>query len=415
MAGFTQEYFAPFLLFLGGAARHIGMLSALPNFFASLIQLKSADITEKAGSRKKIVTTFVFLQAMTLLLMVALALIADLGPVYFIIIIVFFVGFGALAVPAWGSLMSDLVPEGKRGKYFGWRYRTLGFVVVAATFFAGFILQVGKKFDHLLYGFIFIFGLAFIFRFISWLYLLKMHEPKLEYKKEHYFSFISFLRQLRKSNFARFVLFVSLMNFSVNLASPFFAVLMLKEMNMSYFLYAVITVTAALTGYLTISQWGNHADKTGNLKVIRMTSPLIGLIPFFWILNQAPLFLICAQVFSGFVWAGFNISTTNFIYDAVSPVKRTRCIAYFNVFNGAALSAGALIGGFLLYKLPALFAYKTLTIFLISGLLRLTIGFYLPRGLKEVRPVEKIKSWKLFFSVIGWRPILGMERKTIRY
>jgi len=43
------------------------------------------------------------------------------------------------------------------------------------------------------------------------------------------------------------------------------------------------------------------------------------------------------------------------------------------------------------------------------------IGFYMPPRLKEVRPAEKVKSARLFFSVIGWKPILGIERKTIRY
>lgn len=64
MIGFTQEYFTPFLLLLGATARHIGMLSALPNFFASLIQIKSADLSERLKSRKKVIITFVLFVSM---------------------------------------------------------------------------------------------------------------------------------------------------------------------------------------------------------------------------------------------------------------------------------------------------------------------------------------------------------------
>ena len=42
--------------------RQIGMLSALPNLFASLVQLKSADVVDKIKSRKKIVTTISAIQ-----------------------------------------------------------------------------------------------------------------------------------------------------------------------------------------------------------------------------------------------------------------------------------------------------------------------------------------------------------------
>lgn len=414
MTGFTQEYFAPFLLLLGATVKHIGMLSALPNLFASLMQLKSADLTEKLNSRKKIIYIFVLLQAVALVPMAIIALLGKAGPILFIIIIVLFASFGALAAPAWGSLMSDLVPRNKRGTYFGWRTRTLGFITVGTTFIAGFVLNVMKK-VNIFYGFVMIFSLAFIFRAISWYFLIKMHELPLEHKKEHYFNFVDFIRGMRKSNFAKFVLFVSMMNFSVNIASPFFTVLMLRDLHFDYLLYTLITVTATFTIYLTIDRWGRHADKVGNLKIIKFTSPLVGFIPLLWIFNRNPVFLIFAQIYSGFLWAGFNISTSNFIYDAVTPQKRTRCISYFNVLNGLALCIGALFGGFLLQWLPPLFGYKILTLFLISSLLRCIIGIIMPSGLKEVRSVEYIDHNKLFFSMVGIKPILGIERKTIRY
>ncbi|MDI6703271.1 MAG: MFS transporter [bacterium] len=414
MTGFTQGYFTPFLLLLGGTAGHVGALSAFPNLFASLIQLKSADLTEKVKSRKKIISIFVSFQALMLLPMAIIALLGIEKPVVFIATVILFTSFGALATPCWGSLMSDLVAEDRRGQYFGWRNRTLGFVTVASAFIAGFILHQMKKIN-IFYGFVIVFSLAFIFRIISWYFLKRMYEPPLEYKKEDYFTLINFLSRIRKSNFAKFVLFVSMMNFSVNLASPFFAVLMLRDLHFSYLLYSLITITATLTIYLTISRWGKHADRIGNIKVIKFTSPLIGVIPLLWIVNRNPIFLFFAQVISGFAWAGFNLCASNFIYDAVTPEKRIRCISYFNVLNGLALCFGALLGGFLLQKLSPLFGYKILTLFLLSSILRLLVGFLMSMKLKEVRPVEKISRSQLFFSVIGIRPLLGIERKTVRY
>lgn len=414
MTGFIQDYLTPFLLILNATVKQVGMLNALPNFFASLIQLKSADFAEKLKSRRRIINGAVFLQALMLPPMVIIALFSLAKPYFFITTVVFFASFGALAVPAWASLMSDLVEEDKRGEYFGWRNRALGFIIVGATFLAGCVLYQMKK-TNVFYGFAGIFSAAFICRIISWHFLRKMSEPQLEHKKEDSFTLFNFLAKTRESNFAKFVLFVSMMNFSINLSAPFISVLMLKNLSFSYLLYSILTITATLAIYAAISRWGRHADRVGNLKIIKFTARLIGIVPLLWIINRQPVFLIFVQIFAGFLWAGFSLCASNFIYDAVTPAKRTRCIAYFNVLNGLAIGAGALLGGVLIDKLPMLFGHKILTLFLISAVLRLLVGIFVPQKIKEVRPREKIKSNKLFFSMIGIKPLLGVERKTISY
>jgi MFS family permease len=399
---------------LGGSAKHVGFLNAFPNLFAALVQMKSADLALQLKSRKSMVSIFVFFQALTLLAMSTVALMGGGHPIMFIVTAVFYACFGALALPAWGSLMSDLVPADKRGEYFGWRNRNLGFILVGATFLSGLILHVLKARDVFM-GFVIIFSVAFVCRLMSWVFLRAMEEPSFDYKREDQFTLFNFLARLKESNFARFVLFIAMLNFSVNLASPYFAVLMLKDLSFSYLLYTAINIFATVTVYLTMNRWGRHADKVGNLKIIKFTAPLIGMIPLLWIINRDPVFLLLAQIFSGFLWAGFNLCCSNFIYDAVTPGKRTRCIAYFNLFNGLALSAGALVGGFLIPHLPSLFGYKILTLLLISSLLRITVAYVMPVKLKEVRPIEKVSSNQLFFSMLGIKPILGVDRKTIRF
>lgn len=346
-----------------------------------------------------------------LLPIAAMALAGWRSVPFFIAAVVLFTGFGAFSGPAWASMMADLVSPAKRGEYFGWRNRVLGFLVVGFTFIAGLILNQTRAIN-VFYGFAIIFAGAFVFRIISWYFLTRMYEPKLEHRKEDSFTLLNFLARIKESNFAKFVLFVAMLNFSVNLAAPFFAVLMLENLHFSYILYTTITITATLTIFIAMSRWGRHADKVGNLKVLKFTSPIIGIIPLLWVVNRHPVFLFFAQVISGFAWAGFNLSASNFIYDAVTPGKRTRCIAYFNVLNGFALCAGALIGGFLVGKLPPFLGYNILSLFVISAVLRLVVALFGPMKLKEVRPVEHISSDHLFFSMVGIRPFLGAARNA---
>lgn len=411
--GFTQEFFTPFILFLGAGARHVGILNGAMNLFSSLIQLFSAEIVERFRSRKKMVSVFIIVQLAALAAIVALTVTGRMHYWAFIALAVLFVGAGTVFQPAWASFLCDLAGESKRGEYFGWRSRNLGLLGVAGMITAGVILHNMEQ-RNLLYGFCLLFGLGFVTRLFSFLFLQRMQEPPLIYNKEYVFTFLQFFLRLKKSNFAKFVLFVSAMNFSVNLAAPYFAVFMLKDLSFNYLIYAMITIAAPLTLYLSVHRWGQHADKVGSLKVLRLTAKCFPLIPLLWIVGQAPWYLVMVEMFSGFLWAGFNLCAANFIYDAASPQKRTRCIAYFNVVNGFALACGALLGGFMVRNLPPLFGHKILALFFISAMLRLAVSWTLPQMLKEVRHVEHIKSLDLFFSMIRLRSIPGNDRNSLR-
>ena len=119
-----------------------------------------------------------------------------------------------------------------------------------------------------------------------------------------------------------------------------------------------------------------------------------------WLFSHSLWYLLVIQVFGGFFWAGFNLCAINFIYDAVSPEKRTRCISYFNFINGFGMFAGALFGGYLIKVVPAYFGYQVMTIFLISGIVRALVAFVLSPRIHEVRQVKAVKASELFYSVI---------------
>ncbi|HNX90693.1 MAG TPA: MFS transporter [Candidatus Omnitrophota bacterium] len=400
MTGLTQDYFTPFLILLGGNAWQVGIMAAAGNFLSAFVQLKSPDLTARVKSRKKIVTIFVLMQAVVILPMIYMAVMKVTIPFFFLLLAALFTAFAAITVPPWGSMMSDLIPSKKRGYYFGWRNRTLGFVTVSFSLIAGIVLSVMKKID-IFYGFGIIFCGAVIARFLSWYNLEKMKEPRLEYKKDSHFTIFDFIRGMRTRNFARFALFVGLMNFCVFLASPFFPVLMIRDLKFSYITYTVINVTATITGYVFMKRWGQHADKVGNLRVIRFAANIISILPLLWVINRNPIYLIFAQIISGFAWAGFNLCTTNFVYDAVTPEKRTRCLAYLAVVTGTAICCGSLIGGVLSTCLPPLFGYRILSVCLLSTMLRFSMAFFFPIKIREVRKTEHMTNLEILFSVTG--------------
>lgn len=409
MLGISENFMTPYALAMKASVGMIGILASMPHLIGSLIQINSASLVERLGSRKKLINSGVFIQALTWLPIMSVPYLFEANrAIYLIIFYTFFVAIGTIAFPAWSSLMADHVSETERGKVFGWRNRLFGIINCSAIFIAGYILYLSKKMagEKAAYlGFTIIFFAAFIARLCSWYFLTKMHEPPLAIKDEHRFSFLDFLKRLRKSNFGRFAIFVASMNFSVYLASPFFSVYMLKDLKFNYLAYTIVHMTATLTVILMMNSWGLHADRVGNRRVLRLTSIFIPFIPMLWLFSHNLVYLIFVQIFAGFFWSGFNLSASNFIYDAVTPQKRTRCIAYFNVINGFAMFSGAMIGGSLVKVLPSLLGYRMLTLLVISGILRLFAAVFCS-FIKEVRQVRETSNLELFYSIVGLRPII---------
>ena len=100
------------------------------------------------------------------------------------------------------------------------------------------------------------------------------------------------------------------------------------------------------------------------------------------------------EFFSGFVWAAYNLSVSNFIYDAVTKPKIILCFTYFGFVNSIGSFLGGLIGGqlsgsasFSIFGLGAI-----LSVFLLSTVLRILPSIFILPKLKEVRQVETSKA-----------------------
>lgn len=409
MLGLSENFITPYALAMKATVTQIGVLASIPNLVGSLSQLATPSVVDRLGSRMALIRPCVLLHGlMWIPIILTPYLIPNNAVVSLIIFVVLYNFLNTFDLPAWSSLMADHVPEGRRGSYFGWRNRLLGFINFGAALLAGIVLNFFK--DAAFLGFTIIFSCAFLARLISWNFLRRMYEPPLAVKDEHRFTFAQFFRRIRASNFGRFVIFASAMSFSVNIVSPFLSVYMLKDLKFDYIAYTVIILAATLTSLSATKVWGVHADRVGNRRVLRLTSAFVPFVPLLWILSHNKLYLVAIQVFAGFFWSGFNLSLANFMFDAVTPEKRTRCIAYFNVINGSAVCLGALLGGNLVKYLPGLFGYKILTLAVISTIFR-SFSSLLASGVKEVRAVKNVSSLDLFYSIIGIRPIINTAGK----
>ena len=401
--GFGDNYIVAFAVALQTSNFQIGILCSVPGFLASLAQLWDVNLVRHLKSRKTLVLIFALLQALMFIPILGLAFLPSASDGWWLILFATIYSISAALVsPAWGSIMAEVVPEHLRGRYFSLR-GSLSTLTNTITLLAGgiFLTFLARK---ALWGFAILFGAAFLARIISWGLLTKLFEVPHKITIQNKVKTSDFARSLVSTNLGRYMLFIFSMSFAVNIASPYFAVYQLQDLKFSYFTFAALGTASSIATLLTISRWGRAADRIGNLKVMSVTSALIPLIPLLWLVSTNLLFLGFVQVFSGLAWAGFNLCSVNYLYDATSIENRTRYLAYFNCGNGLAAGLGALLGGYLITHMPVLRGYQILSIFLISGVLRGVASIiFLPR-LREVRRVSTVPAAELFHMLTGGRP-----------
>ena len=406
--GLGSSYFVPFALTLNATTSQIGILNGLVNLLPAVVQLKASRLIEKF-SRKKVATISVILQALILIPILLSPLLFILNVPYAIWIliglIVLFYVFGSIAHPAWFSWMGSLVPAEERGRYFSRRNKIAGFFGLIAMILGALILDYSKKLGFVFMGFGILFIFAMIFRLISAMILMKQYEPKLKIHKKAYFSLWQFLKKASDTPFGRFTIFTSVMKIAINIAAPFFAVYMLKDLGFSYTWFMAITVSGVLFQLFFYPILGKFSDTFGNIELLRVSSIMIILSPLLWIISSNPFYLLTIpSIVGGFGWAGFWLSTSNYIYDSVRQEKRGYGLAYFNFLNSVGLFVGAGIGT-LISLSNITFMNKILFIFLISGIARLITYLVFSPYLQEVKHVKKFSSQ---FIVRGFQPVRGI-------
>lgn len=420
MLGAGEAYLSPFAIALGAGSLFVALLSSVPPFLGSLVQVASVPLLKRLRRRKDLIVRAATAQGLCWLPLVvlvltepsfALAALLVLTTAYFM--------FGSFVGPAWNSWMGDLVKPEARGRYFGRRNRLISVFQFIALVCAGLFLEGFTRLgmERLGYGALFLAALAA--RALSVLHLRKMEEASYSPPgPEQDFTFWEFLRRSPRSNFARFVWYVALIQFCANLAGPFFALYMLRDLHLSYAQFTAAAAAVVLVQYLTMHNWGRVTDRFGNMRVLRLTGLLIPFVPMVWLFSTRFGWILACQIFAGFIWGGFNLAATNFVFDAVTPAKRARCVAYYTLLVQGGILLGALLGGWLASRLPERLSLLTVEwhpahslqmLFLLSGLLRLVVSAAFLRAIREVRFVEPARTRDLVFEIVALRAIPGLK------
>lgn len=407
MVGLGETYLSACAVTLGASNLVIGILGSLPIFVGACLQPLAANLVDSTGQRRKWYMIGATLQAvMWVPILLGLFLPAPAGLALIVGSVLLYFGGVHFASPPWNSTMGDLVPHDIRGRYFGKRTAVMILCNAAAAAAAGLALHLSKVQGFERLGYAIIFAAALGARFVSVSYLAQMVEPPYHRTSGDAFTFWQFLRALPRSNFAKFVFFVAALNFAAHLSGVYFIAYFLRELRFTYAEFMISQFVLILSQIPALRFWGPVADRYGTRKVMLVCGIGVTVLPLLWLASRAPVWAWVLQAWAGVFWSGFNLSASNFLLDAVSPPKRARCTAYFNLIVGIAVLVAGMLGALAVGHLPRKYSFAGWEVRFYSGfwmllivsfLLRLlSLLFFLPR-IREVREVPNVGVAEMLF------------------
>jgi hypothetical protein len=141
------------------------------------------------------------------------------------------------------------------------------------------------------------------------------------------------------------------------------------------------------------------------------------LVPLLWLFSGDVWMLALFQVFSGFIWAGYDLSVFNSALSLVGRELRPSFISKYNAFGSIANAAGAIAGGMFLTVYPesAFLGFSgILLVFLISGAMRLAVAFaFAPRLASSKAIANTTADRAMVFKLVAVYPTQGAVNQVM--
>lgn len=399
MQGAGTSYVAPFVILVGSSLFQLAAISGLPSLATGLLQLPAAHMTDVLRDRKRIILFCAMLQTV-LWAVFAVGVLVPFSVGYWILLAAFIghVGAGAFLGPAWQSLMGDLVPQHRRGRYFGLRNSMSMIVQVSAFFAAGWWLAFCEEAGTTwvvtgrTWGFFSVFVLAGFARLTSVFYLRQMFEPEYQRQDTDHFTLREFIKRAPRAHFGRFVIYSMLVHIAFGLNGPYLGWYLLDQLEFSTGQFAMILTTSMVVMALMQPAWGRLIDRMGSKYVLAIGGNMIIFVPLVLLLCHEVWQFVLAMVFDGLASAAFTMSVGNYFYDVVTPPKRARCVAYNTLFVSMGGAIGAFAGAAIATWVPTPLVVGQLTIghsfallLICSSLVRLLASILLLSTFDEFR------------------------------
>lgn len=345
---------------LGASNFVVGLLGAIP-FLSNLFQIPAIYLVERYRNRRRIVATACYIGRSFLLLVALAPFVPDTSAALKLVIVAIAIRYsiGAMAGCAWNSWMRDLVPKIILGSFFGRRLFYTTSVSALVGLSAGFFLDwwVQSHPQSPLYGFSFLYIAGFLAAMVSSTLILTIPHPTMrepEIKTYHGKLTLHYLKEpLKHDNFRKLIGFLMSWNFAINLASPFFAVYMIKTLQYDMIFVVGITLMGQFITAISLTTWGKYSDRFSNKAVLGVCGTLFIFCILCWTFTTFPdkhdyttPMLVVLHIIMGLSMAGVTLTTANIAMKLTPGEKATSFLAVNTILSSFAAGIAPLFGGF---------------------------------------------------------------------
>ena len=342
------NYLGLYIIAFGASTSQVGLVAALSSLFAALAFLPGARFVETVGHRKRIVLAAGGgIARIALFGLVLVPFFADgAAAVWIVIALVSIRGFaGYFGLPAWTSLVADIVPIGIRGRFFASRNFGMSITALATAPVAGLILDRYSG----LGGWQIVWLLAFAAGALSTWSFARIPDaaPHADVTaRESSTSQPSIVADIvGDRNFLMYLGGTLIWNIGLQAAGPFFNPYLAKNLHASSAMIGFLSAIMAITGLGGLAWLGRMMDVRGTRWMMIATGLIIPLLPACWLFVSEPWQVIPINAAAGILWAGNGIATLNMVMVMAPAEKRARYAAAFQTVTFAGAFAGPLIGG----------------------------------------------------------------------
>ncbi|MNP19927.1 Major Facilitator Superfamily protein [compost metagenome] len=243
----------------------------------------------------------------------------------------------------WASLISDIVPAGVRGRYFGIRNTFLNALGSVMLFVGGKILDSNPESTGfmILFILIWIFAIANIVTFFFY--------PDLPFERSTENKILPMMKKpFHDKPFMKSTLFLALWLLLQTLVVPLFSYVMLDIMHINYETISLLTIVQTISMMASFYVWGNLNARFSNKTLLFWTLPIIAGSCMVWgLLSVLPMLLVLliSHILLGAGIGGFNQLVFNFTIGDTPKSERPMFIAMYAAITGITSFLGPVIGG----------------------------------------------------------------------
>ena len=334
---------------LSGSNILIGLITTISVLGFNGPQILVTNYIEKQRTRKRFIMLYTLGERIPWLLLAALTVILPSSGSA-LLLISFFLTYAAVNIsagitaPAWFDLVAKVVPEGRRGWYFGLSNFLATILGVVGGAAAGFLI------DSLGFplGYAACFAAAFVLMMFSYVSLWAVDEPESNASGSEQ-DLMQYLRSLpdvlRADNLFSKYLMATLVAGVTTMGSAFLTAHALKAVGSGEEVLGTYTAVYFASQVLSNLVWAQLGDTRGHVSVIALGGLLGALSSIITIFSNSVFGFCVAFALIGAFMSVINVSWAPAIMELASEERRPTYLALAGVLRAIPAALAPLLGG----------------------------------------------------------------------